>query len=681
MKPGKVGVGTSNPAVDLDVEGGVQFGDVVAACDSTLHGTIRYASGSMQLCDATNAWVAVGGGGGSGASMISGWPDAIRCNVTSAPVAQGERVFYLQMGPRDTDSRYYYKLIEASGNYEITFNSDGTFNGVNVTTSNCNKTIAQLYADGQAFNFVGGGSGGSGGGVIDADSDTKIEAETNADEDMLRFTTANDERMIITDTGLIGVGTSDPQTMMDITGGLRIGDDSAACTTTHEGVMRYNENKLQICTNEIWTDVGLNAGDGDSYALLDPPTIGDPSWPDVIRCNDDSDGVERFYYFEYRDGTTGRYRYNEAASDYYIDFNADETYSLGNRATDCKTLSIDDLNAIGRTHQFIGGSTGQMIAGWPDVVRCQNDAGNDLFVFYHYHRGTDNARYYRRPGTTAYMRYNSDGTFNTGSTNGYGNCEGKSMAQLMGETVPIDGRPATYNLVGGDGAGSMFGTGIPDVVVCTDQDGTATAYYSHHFDYPGTYHYYAALRNDTNRIIRFFNATQRYDEGYGPARSDCEDGLTYADLYQDGQAFDLVNDIGGPMSGVVLDGEINDDPTGYMIKGWPDFVKCTDVNGYQYVLGRGNITNVGVTRYNTRYSNGYWIEYNEDKTHASNHSTLNGADCDNLTIAQMEAASLAFAVNDGAGSATSMVSGWPDVITCNDTNSLSGNKYQNYYGL
>ena len=755
---GNVGIGTTNPAVDLDVEGGVQFGDVVAACDASLHGTIRYNGGAMQLCDNTDQWVVIGTGGSAPANYIdavdltgSAFSSAVNgtltldninacsyvttpmngdftLNVTTDDFAGADYVFGVfaasEVGSFDDSSNFggmpsmtesYYvgsfnlntyrtnkggsevasHFMNPNSNYQfvrtsgvITFKTNGTPTYSWATTNSDPMHLALCVANGNAGaqltsayyidETIGGGGGG--GATQDADSDTRIQVEESADEDFIRFDTAGDERMVITDTGMVGIGTDAPATMLDVTGGLRIGDDSAACTVNTAGVMRYNSDKLQICTNEIWTDVGLNAGDGDSYALLDPPTIGDPSWPDVIRCNDASNGVERFFYFEYRDSATGRYRYNDSTSDYYIDFNEDETYHIDSRDTDCRGMTIDDLNAISRTHQFIGGTTGQMIAGWPDVVRCQNDAGNQLFTFYHYHRGTSNERYYRRPGTSAYMQYNSDGTFNTSSSNGYGNCEGKSMAQLMGETVPLDGRPATYNLVGGDGAGSMFGTGIPDVVVCTDQDGYATAYYSYEYQVTSTYHYYAAMRNDTNRIIRFFNATQRYDESYGPTTSDC-DGLTYADLYQDGQAFDLVNDIGGPMSGVVLDGEINDAATGYMVKGWPDFITCTDVNGYEYRLGRGNITNVGVTRYNTRYSNSYWIEFNADKTHSGNHSTLNGADCDNLTIAQLESANLAHALNDGSGSSSSMISGWPDAIVCNETDGNSGNKYIVHYAF
>ena len=47
-------------------------------------------------------------------------------------------------------------------------------------------------------------------GIEDFDNDTKVECESSADEDKIRFDTAGAERMIITNAGLVGIGTNNP---------------------------------------------------------------------------------------------------------------------------------------------------------------------------------------------------------------------------------------------------------------------------------------------------------------------------------------------------------------------------------------------------------------------------------------------------------------------------------------
>ena len=50
----------------------------------------------------------------------------------------------------------------------------------------------------------------------DADGDTKIQIEESADEDKIRFDTAGVERMIITNTGAVGIGTSSPDNTLHV---------------------------------------------------------------------------------------------------------------------------------------------------------------------------------------------------------------------------------------------------------------------------------------------------------------------------------------------------------------------------------------------------------------------------------------------------------------------------------
>ncbi|MAL42801.1 MAG: hypothetical protein CME98_02175, partial [Hyphomonas sp.] len=52
--------------------------------------------------------------------------------------------------------------------------------------------------------------------LSDADGDTKVMVEESADEDKIRFDTAGSERVIITNAGKVGIGTSDPSQLLNV---------------------------------------------------------------------------------------------------------------------------------------------------------------------------------------------------------------------------------------------------------------------------------------------------------------------------------------------------------------------------------------------------------------------------------------------------------------------------------
>lgn len=116
----------------------------------------------MQFCNGT-AWIGMAGGSTSimtGDTMALSIPDALKCRVN----ADGRDWFYILVG--DHRSAYapnndiYYRVIESpTGTIDLAIIIDGDTNTVKFDaegTSCNNKSIAQLYADGQAFNFVGG---------------------------------------------------------------------------------------------------------------------------------------------------------------------------------------------------------------------------------------------------------------------------------------------------------------------------------------------------------------------------------------------------------------------------------------------------------------------------------------------------------------------------------------------
>tara|TARA_Y100001970_G_scaffold251455_1_gene324296 strand:- start:19131 stop:20879 length:1749 start_codon:yes stop_codon:yes gene_type:complete len=69
----------------------------------------------------------------------------------------------------------------------------------------------------------------------DKDGDTKVQVEESSDEDKIRFDTAGTERMIITDAGLVGIGTSSPISELDVAGKISITSENSTPSQPADG--------------------------------------------------------------------------------------------------------------------------------------------------------------------------------------------------------------------------------------------------------------------------------------------------------------------------------------------------------------------------------------------------------------------------------------------------------------
>ncbi len=122
-------------------------------------------------------------------TMVSGWPDAISCNLTNPN--WGKVIFYPMHMPF-ADGRFFYRSVytPATDAYDVIFNANGTFNSYqNVVTSDClNKSISTLYAEGKAFNFIGGS--GNGAALGDRLTSGTLAVTTNSATGVVSLSTA-----------------------------------------------------------------------------------------------------------------------------------------------------------------------------------------------------------------------------------------------------------------------------------------------------------------------------------------------------------------------------------------------------------------------------------------------------------------------------------------------------------
>jgi hypothetical protein len=90
-----------------------------------------------------------------------------------------------------------------------------------------------------------------------------IEIAANDPNGVIRFNTAGSlaphERMRITNTGSVGIGTTTPQAKLDVGGEAKIGISSPAlaCTSGTAGAMRYNSGQMEYCNGTNWVILGV----------------------------------------------------------------------------------------------------------------------------------------------------------------------------------------------------------------------------------------------------------------------------------------------------------------------------------------------------------------------------------------------------------------------------------------
>lgn len=99
--------------------------------------------------------------------------------------------------------------------------------------------------------------------IVDADGDTKIQVEESADEDRIRFDTFGSERMIIMQTGNVGIGNSLPDYLLDIAGDVGL-DNRLYHNDDTNTYIEFTPDRIQMFAGSgtsSWIDIQSSASE------------------------------------------------------------------------------------------------------------------------------------------------------------------------------------------------------------------------------------------------------------------------------------------------------------------------------------------------------------------------------------------------------------------------------------
>lgn len=267
---GYVGIGNVPlPRARLHVNGGIQLADDADVCPGASNikvGTLKYVSNVLSVCN-SSGWTAIATGSGA---TPAGNDGSIQFKSGANFAADAANLHW-----DDTNNRLGIGTATPSSALHVP--GGAKFGTLTATSSYAAHTVI-LSDGGTAFE----------GGLLLTNSDTSASGHSsvklssafsaaagNADFHLGVVNNDNPNTYVRTwlygdgPTGNIGIGTTTPQSLLQVAGGIQLGDDTAACpgaSNVKVGTLRYNGGALQVCGTGGWAGVSGSGGtltDGD----------------------------------------------------------------------------------------------------------------------------------------------------------------------------------------------------------------------------------------------------------------------------------------------------------------------------------------------------------------------------------------------------------------------------------
>ncbi len=253
---GNVGIGTTAPGANLHVIGTAAFENSTATASGPTFSFWKTRAYGADALDDELGFISFMGHDGTGlyrSAYIAGHVDAAPASATHT--VQGRLSFFTtQSGASDASERM---RITSAGNVGIgtitparnlsvqstalvvaDFTTSSTAGIVDVVSTNATgSAMFRLGAANSTKGWQVGAEGSSG--------NFNIQAGMGA-------TFPNPAVSILTG-GNVGIGTTTPQSKLDVNGAIRVGADATACSATIAGAMRFNTPNVEYCNGTAWT--------------------------------------------------------------------------------------------------------------------------------------------------------------------------------------------------------------------------------------------------------------------------------------------------------------------------------------------------------------------------------------------------------------------------------------------
>jgi len=390
------------------------------AIASPAEGLVVYNTTTKSLdLRVASSWLSFGGGM-TGNTMVTGWPDAIRCDdagTDDSTYVLGQHLYA---------SKAYYYRVGVTNSWIAFNNPGGTWNSrAGAEATDCvGQSIAQLYTAGKAFNFVGGATASADG----TSGQVQFNEGGNLKADAALYWDNTNKRL--------GLGTASPLRNLHINSA----SSEASIVLTRADGLADNKNWRIFTQNSGAGTAGMlifdllnDAGTAPTVQpmrILNTGSIGMGASPDASALLDVSSTTKGF--LPPRMTTAQR------------DAIASPAEGLVVYNTTTKSL---DLRVASSWLSFGGSMTGNsMVSGWPDVILCNVNTWG-YSTFYPMHVPHTSGTYVYRSiwdgaGTDYSFTFTSAGAYQSTQNLPTNDCNGKSISQLYSEGK-------AFNFVGG----------------------------------------------------------------------------------------------------------------------------------------------------------------------------------------------------------------------------------------
>lgn len=268
---GNVGIGTANPGGKLEVSNGSNNGVVIGAPNLSI-ATLNNQTAGIAFRRSNDGALAGGmrlydDSGGAASLAVKARTDITFLNNSTQTLTIKESG---KIGIGTTSPAALLHLNDAGGasindptysgslNYQMVLGSNVTSaDGVNAillgSGSYGNNPIIRFKTSSGDKGYIGWTGGAA-----------YYFVGTHNTKD-LRLRTDSADRLTVKGDGTVGIGTTSPQSRLDVAGGARVGAD-AVCSAAKAGMLAWNSNKLQVCTDAgTFTDIASSSGGSSQW--------------------------------------------------------------------------------------------------------------------------------------------------------------------------------------------------------------------------------------------------------------------------------------------------------------------------------------------------------------------------------------------------------------------------------